>query len=41
MFQGLSVQEKTKLSAIGIHFKAYQKAHKEVGEAFQNQNGPI
>lgn len=41
MFQAATNEEQARLGEIGIHFKSYKQGHKNVGEPFQNQNGPI
>ena len=36
MFKGMSAKDQNKLREIGIHFKCYKQAHKDVGVVFQN-----
>lgn len=37
----MNPEEKKQMVKIGIHFKKYQKAHKDLGEPFKQPNGPI
>ena len=41
MFQVMTLQDKQYYKKIGIHFKAYSKAHKPLGEPFKTIKGPI